>query len=319
VKPGPEIELLGDSLANSDGLRLLTRCDASLYGLTVNGFAGAGLLIGGAASDCNHDGDLGALREVRNNSIGGNGRGIVISMTPVNRFFWRDTVIEDNIISGNRFTGIFVDRGDALVIEKNKVLENGRSGIYLGTVNFSDVYDNVIDGNAEFGIAMERQAHVYMAGNSIANNGLTAIDVGLDLVTSNVADDSGRAPNAPVLVSAKFDPVTGKTIVRGRADSSRLGSGGAFPQWFVSLYASDSLNPRGLPQSERPLSFGAAIMDGHADFEVAIADDLSGKFITATLTRSVYIGFAKPVGELSHDDFYQAETSELSNAVSVDR
>ncbi|HYS54663.1 MAG TPA: right-handed parallel beta-helix repeat-containing protein [Thermoanaerobaculia bacterium] len=314
--PNTEIELNGGLLETGDGLQLLTRCDASVLGLTIDGFPGAGIVIGGGASVCRETGDLAAIREVKNNKIASNGRGIVIGMIPVTAFFWRDTVVANNTISDNRFSGIFVSSGGALVIEENSIRNNGRSGIYLGTVNVSDVGENVIDGNAEFGIALQPQAHVSMYGNSIVNNGLTAIDVGLDLVNSNVADDRGRAPNAPVLASANFDPVLRQTIVRGHVDSGPLSSG-SFPQWFVTVYGSTSLNARGFAQSERQLS-GALVPGGHGDFQIAVNGDLTGQFLSATLTRSSYIGFAKPPDELSHYD-YLSETSELSNAVVVER
>jgi len=315
--PESEIELKGDLLEAGDGLQLLTRCDASVLGMTIDNFPGAGIVIGGGASACREPGDLAAIREVKKNKIFSNGRGIVIGMTPVNAFFWRDTIVTDNTISDNGLSGIFVSSGGALVIEGNTIRNNGRSGIYLGTVNDSDVAENVIEGNTEFGIALEPRAHVTMYANSILNNGLTAIDVGLDLINSNVDDDSGRAPNAPILTSAVFDPVLGQTFVRGHVDSERL-TFGAFPQFYVTTYASSSLNTRGFAQVERQLT-SVQVLNGHGEFTIAIQGDMRGQFISATLTRSSYIGFAKPPEQLSHDQLYLSETSELSNAVVVDR
>lgn len=256
-----------------------------------------------------------------------NYRGIVLAGT-------RYSILEDNLVSGNLRAGIFVEGGVYTSIVHNRVgiSSDGQPlgnscGMFLhigdqrsfGGVNGADAFDNVVAYNTDFGIGRTADGTISMQRNSIYGQRYGAIDAGLDLQSPNVADDTFTAPNKPILFDAYYDAANDRTIVRGRVDSS---SGSVyFPFFEIDVYASHALSGAGLPQSEqwltsRPLDSGTA---GHGEFTVEIPGDLRGRYITATNTRSHYVGFAKPPvlsGE-GHTRHIMADTSELSEAVQV--
>ena len=152
-----------------------------------------------------------------------------------------------------------------------------------------------------------------MHHNLIFGNGHTAIDVGLDLETPNVGDDSNFAiPNHPHLFSAHYDPVSGKTVIRGTLRSSPVPN--LQTNLYVELYASDALTATGHAQAQQYLG---AIYAAN-NFEFTVDGNLTGQWIAATNTRSWYSPFSSGGGitTLSHG-FFPASTSELSDAIQV--
>jgi hypothetical protein len=319
----PRIEIRGVAQKQGDdGLLVDGACEAVIRGLAINGFAGQGIVAGGRVPpNCNGipqvnliEGNVFGLDPSGLNAVP-NTRGIFITDSYT-------ATIRNNRIAANRRSGIFVSWPSTVAtITGNEIgvasdgtpAPNGASGVYLAS-NEADVNDNLIANNGEFGIAVDRKSRrVDMHRNRIFGNGHTAIDIGLDLETPNVADDSGTVPNKPVLLSARFDPASGNTVVRGRIDTAPLS--GFFPMYLVEVFASRSRNANGHAQAERYLG-ELRPASGHADFEFSVKGDLTGQWIAATSSRSFYNGFGNrtPVIE---SYVYPEQTSELSEAIEV--
>jgi parallel beta-helix repeat protein len=221
--------------------------------------------------------------------------------------------IGDNVIRDNQRAGIFVDGATYVAIRKNHITGNGASGIFLNPgvrylLQAAVVEENVISGNAEWGIARTRRGDIQIRKNSIFGNRYLAIDSGLDLETPNAPQDQffeSDIPNKPVLISAQYDPASGKTRVRGRLDSDTLQGISSFT---IDVYASRSRSTAGYAEAERWLTTLVLPREnGHADFEVEVDGDLRGQFITATNTRFHVAYWDDPVWD----------TSEVSNALPV--
>jgi len=113
----------------------------------------------------------------------------------------------------------------------------------------------------------------------------------------------------PSITLAHYDPVTRQTVIEGDigVTSSTFNS-------EVGLFANDAPDPTGLGEGQRPI--GAVSVPTHQSnhFRFAVDGDLTGQFISATLTRIVYNGFAKPEGI---DQLLFTQTSEFSPTVEV--
>jgi hypothetical protein len=220
--------------------------------------------------------------------------------------------VTDNVISGNVRAGIFTYLSNFVDIRRNRVTGNGASGIllHLGqpgqTVRTGVVEDNVISGNGEWGIARVPIGDVIVRKNSIFGNRYLGIDSNLDGPTPNLADDQPYGPgipNKPLLISAHYDPATGKTILRGRLDSHEPSP---LPLFTLDFYASPALSAAGQAEAAHWLA-ELVTTEGHQDFEVELDGDLRGQYLTATNTRR----------HLANFEDFASDTSELSDAVRV--
>jgi hypothetical protein len=304
---GPEIEIRGDRQPDGDGITLGAVCESSVSGLAINGFPVHAVSV--------RDGPVcratvGLPLVISRNVIGldptgstpvPNLRGIFVGGP--------DTIyIFDNLIGGNRLSAIFLAAGRDTFIQNNVIgltrdgapAPNGASGIFVNT-SLNTIAGNVIANSRDFGIAVSPTVFaISMQRNRIFDIGHTAIDFGLDLETPNGDDLHGKILNHPVLLSAHYDAAADKTIVRGRFDTARSFSGNI----VIELFASHGLNARGHAQAERFLGELRAT-GAHADFELAVAGDLTGQWIAATAT---YQDSLSPVRD---------DTSELSNSIQV--
>jgi hypothetical protein len=295
---GQGVEIRGDLQPDGDGVNLDSICEARIRGLAINGFARNGVNIG-------HSLVCGGVEfppvVIAGNAIGFNERGIGGSDT--------DTIwISGNEIGNNRRSGIFLTGGRVVDISENFIgvtrdgapAPNGASGIYVSLFSAS-ITGNVIANNTDFGIAVSALAPaIGIRHNRIFDNGHTAIDVGLDLESPN-GDDAHRAMlNHPVLVDARYDPVTDKTIVRGRYDTERNNGDVA-----LEFFASTALNARGHAEAQRFL--GELKIFTSRDFSFSADGDLTGQWIAATATMEDSLTVVRDV------------TSELSAAVRVSR
>ncbi|MEA2568937.1 MAG: hypothetical protein QOI24_938 [Acidobacteriota bacterium] len=312
---GPEVELSGAKVTAGQGIEFRSddRCDFrdsfSIYnvyvtGLAINGFPGAGI-VATVPDRCFGAPYFGASANYLGTDATGtravpNERGVMtLGMIPT---------IFNNVLSGNRRSGAFIWNAIAADVEDNRIgvgadgktpLGNGASGIFIDNEQGNSVVArNTIANNGEFGVAITGARIPAVNGNSIHDNGLLGIDIGLDLVVP---------PNVPKLTSAKYDPVTDTTIISGRVDAD--GGFGCCSSFGVSVYASDTLNARGLAQAERTLGFVQSQASGHFDFTFAAKGDLTGKWITAQTQRTFISGFDTP----------SAETTELSNPIQATR
>jgi parallel beta-helix repeat protein len=312
---GPEVELTGVRLTTGHGLefRADDRCNAtnSIYaynayvtGLAINGFPGAGI-VASLPDHCFLSPYFGASANYLGTDATGtravpNERGIMtLGMIPS---------IFDNVLSGNRRSGAFIWNAIAAHVEDNRVgvgadgttpLGNGASGIFIDNEQGNSVVArNTIANNGEFGVAIAGARLPSVTSNSIHDNTLSGIDIGLDLVVPS---------NVPRITSAKYDPVSNTTNITGRVDAD--GGVGCCSSFGVLVYASDSLNARGLAQAERTLGFVQSQASGHFDFTFIANGDLTGKWITAQTLRTFITDFDTP----------SSETTELSNPIQAMR
>jgi hypothetical protein len=308
---GPEVVIDGSLTApHTRGLVLGgPSCEMYVLDLAVANFPGSGIQAHRGYHLRYGNGCLFPLFPdtlIARNHLTGNHRGLMVLGAGY-------TTIIDNVISGSVRAGIFTYQNNFVEILRNRVTNNGASGIllHLGQPGQFEqngvVEDNVISGNGEWGIARVPTGDVRIRKNAIFGNRYLAIDSGLDGATPNLPSDEpyvAEIPNKPVLFSAQYDPAANKTRVRGRLDSKRF----TYGLFTIDFYASGSLSAAGQPEAEQwlaALQFGPE--QGHSDFEMELDGDLTGRYITSTNSR-VHIA--------NWDDFVH-DTSELSDAVTV--
>ena len=300
---GPEIELDGSSLAAGDGLVLPAGCGFTVRGLTLNGFPQSAILLHEPQDGRCHVQRL--PTNIEQNYIGTDPTGT--SARPNERGIFAasrfEFTAERNVISGNRRTGVYVERGQGEirrnVIGLNRThdapLPNGASGVYVAAQGRgTDVDDNYIGFNAHFGVAIDRGAdHVALFGNSFQANGGAPIDWGLD-----GTEAGGRVP-APAIRGVTY--AEGVTTIEVDPPSAPSGQFAPFP--FFSFYASDS------PDDPEGQYFLGTIAEGARRIQVPL--DLRSKWVTATLTERVYLTFVRTHEETPN---YTTTTSEMSRA-----
>jgi uncharacterized repeat protein (TIGR01451 family) len=311
---GPEIEINGAFVYELPGIRVRLACELQIRNLAVNGFPGFGI------EALRHEKDVcvGSTVEIFENYLGTdprgrlakpNGRGVGI--------FGSLSAVFDNLISGNRRSGIYVANAMLTEIVGNKIgvsadgLPLGNSaGIFLD-VDGADVSENVIAHNDGMAIARTRRGEILITKNSMFGNLQQGIDVDVDGPSPQRADDSS-VPNAPVLFSATYDPARFATILRGRIDSEHVAH-----TRYIEVYASAGLSRWGTPQAEQLVGVGP-LNSGHTDFEIVIPGNLLGTWITATYNAVRFDGFVRRgIASQTHRHMHPGDTSELSNALPV--
>ena len=313
---GPEIEISGALLREQSGLRVQPNCLAEIRNLAVNHFPGYGILIRRDPAVMNDHCVPGASADralIFENYLGTDPRGRIAR--PNNRglgVFAYDAAVADNLISGNRRAGIFIEQGVYQDIRRNRIgvaadgsaLGNG-AGIFvnlaeaLTSVRGADITGNVIAYNDGMAIARTRRSDVFVSKNSIFDNLQQGIDVDLDGPSAQ-RDQDVDVPNAPVLFGATYDPVQNATIVRGRIDSDTVAQSRA-----IEVYASARLSVWSTPQAEQSVMI-APIASGSQDLELVVPGDLRGKWITATYNV---------VSATTGNPRDPRDSSELSNAI----
>src|SRR5947208_5049272 len=158
-------------------------------------------------------------------------------------------------------------------------------------------------------------------------NAQLGIDFGLDLVTPNEVDDSRRAaPNAPTLTLARFDPFVQKTIITGHVDTQPV-EHCSYCLRFIDLYRSSALDAHGMAQGEKMLFpridwQNPAPIDANGDFRYEYNGNLTGQFISATVSRFYPLGKGGPTAQAlqPRPDYYEQwqATSEMSAPLRVE-
>ncbi len=283
---GPEIEINGELQPDGPGIRLSPTCTGEIHGLLVTRFAGHGIDVDRMPAQTDPCANVfGSLLRVviARNHLTNNMRGLGL------RAYF--TTVENNVISGNLRSGLFVSDGFYALIRANRFEHNGASGMFLDIEN-ADVVGNTIAFNAHWGVARTARGDVEITLNSIASNQHAAIEDDLDGESFH---------EAPLLFWAIYDPLQKVTVVRGRYDGLL-----SFGRQFIEVYASPSLSG-----AKEPEAYSSVIVyelpEGQREFELWLREDLRGKWITATETRR-HLGGATP---------NPGNTSELSNAVFV--
>ena len=281
-----------------------------ISGFTIQNNDGAGILLIGAPNTAFNP-------EIHGNVLSGNLRGLMAYGTA---FMY----VHDNVMSGNRRSGVWIIDGYYPAVYENTIEDNGASGVYFGPgCQFGAADENQIANNRDFGVAIDRATKwIEVRGNSMKGNGQLGIDYNLDLVTPNVADDSARTvPNAPVLTSATYDPATNKTTINGHVDLIKPADVGYYSP-LIDIYRSSSLDAHGMAQGEKrlydTLDYNVPVQLDRTtgSFTYAYPGDLTGQFISATYTRMYALGKGAPSPEYYEN--WQA-TSEFSNPVRVER
>jgi hypothetical protein len=163
------------------------------------------------------------------------------------------------------------------------------------------------------GVAAARGAmRIYMRRNEMKDNGGLAIDWGLDGVSPTSGDDHDGPTNAPVLLSARYDPATDRTSITFNITTARLGPYHNFGT--LDVFANDT--PTG--DGERFIGTAEHLFTTGTMTVMVFAGDQRGQWINATWTRRHEPAFSRPVDTHSHETWFAAMTSELSNAVLVE-
>ena len=299
---GPEIAV--DGRLARRGLKIVSRCEAVIEGLTLGNFdEDQGLWFGGGAG-C-PDAYRPDRRAVASNYIG---------VDPTATAAWpnlrglnadgANVLVSNNVISHNQNSGVWMWNGWAR-FDHNRIENNGASGIFLGpNVDGVLITGNTISNQRDMGIAVARsKAHVEIHSNSMKNNGGLGIDWGLDGVSPVDADDKEGPSNAPVLLSATYDAVQNRTFITLSIKSTPLGTTTKQGS-IIDFYGNGAPDGEG----EKPLGTAYASSPTTGTITVSLAGDFRGQWINATWTRVI-------------DPEYYAEavTSELSNAVFASR
>lgn len=234
-----KVAIDGSALANGAGLVVApNHFGAVIRGLAVHSFRGNGIECRGeCVIESNYVGlDADGFTPRANAQ-----RGVYVS---------GEARIENNVISGNWRSGIFIDAGGSGIATGNFIgvgadgvrpIGNGASGIFVGPQSFSFrsffASGNVIAYSNHFGVAIAReQVRIGITGNRFIGNRQSDIDVGLD----------GRNLPGIAIFSSQYDAASDSTFffgsvdVIGRhaialyADGEPLGSLGITNQkWFL--------------------------------------------------------------------------------------
>lgn len=310
------IHIFGDEAGLAHGLLIGPGCEIQVLNLSISGFAWPGIEAQRSNTGECAENQFAIPLVIARNELRRNYRGVVLVDTGF-------ATISENVIAQNVRSGIFADGGLLVQVYNNQVVENGASGMFfnVGTRGFAiwgaTVSGNLIANNREWGITRTDKGQVGIQRNSIFGNVHPAIDLNLDFETPNRPfDDFSSIPNKPVLLSAFYDAAQNTTFVTGRLDSSNpFGS-----DIEIDFYANGAdTNPAHYHAEMWVGVLQLGTGDTDPQFTFAIPQNLKGKHLVATNTRSRNIGLAKSPGtsSQSHVSSIATDTSELSNAVLV--
>lgn len=309
---GPEIAI--DGRLARRGVKMLSPCEGVVSALAIGNFdEDQGLWISTGA-DC---GDRADQRLVVDNHIGVDPAGEVAwpNLRGLRTDFAISLTVSRNVISRNRFSGVWMWRG-AATFTHNTIEDNGASGIFLGPEVYAAVVnDNTIRRNREMGIAAEPELFsLAMRRNVMQDNGGLGIDWGLDGVSPAVADDHDGPTNAPVLLSARYDAARNQTTINVRLQSLPLGP--QFAYGYLDFFA--NAVPDG--DGEQYVGSSGQIFRHEGTVTVSVPGDHRGRWINATWTREHLPMSKSPKIDTQSHAFvgFMVMSSELSNAVLVE-
>ncbi|HEX9459137.1 MAG TPA: right-handed parallel beta-helix repeat-containing protein, partial [Thermoanaerobaculia bacterium] len=297
------------SAFRGDGL-VLAGAIHTIRGLAINGFRGNGILAAGGNS-------LASFPQltISGNDIGTDPTGEVAipNLDRGIRVIAGQGVIQNNVISGNGRSGVFVDSGVVSVLENRigvsasgAALGNGASGIFYGRTDATflmlrEIRGNVIANNRDFAIAAVTGVDVVVRENSMHDNGGLAYDIGLDGVSPTPSGLAAGLVERPLVISARYDAVAGDTIIDLLLNATPPAA--SHTTYTLYLFASSHLNRGGYAEGETFLAKGSGnLVLG----EVRVHSDLRGQYITALTERFVDFG-----------DLQLTASSELSDGVRV--
>ena len=241
-------------------------------------------------------------------SLASNGAGITLEQNGGPNTVGGTAPGAGNLISGNGI-GIYMFANQASILDNTigtsvdgDPLGNTTFGIYLSALSngftvteasSNTIAGNVIAENAYTGVLISggnTPPYEYGVGDALSRNsiyGNASYEIVLDSgVVQNVVPyklvtgAANHAPNVPVLTSATV--ANGSTTILGTFD------GLAGRDYTIELFASDSLDPSGNGEGQTFLGAVTVHTDasGHAPITAPFAEDLGGKYITATDTTA---------------------------------
>lgn len=315
---GPEIAI--DGRLAGEGLVILSDCEAVVRGFAIGNFMeNYGLWYGTDVRTrndrCGFGWTLYDQNVVARNHIGVDPTGTVA--WPNLRGLRADNAfgtISENIISGNRYSGIWAWRG-ALSILDNRIgtaadgvtpLPNGASGILLGPeISRAQVLGNTIAYHRDMGVAVVRGATwTEIRENSMFGNAGLGIDWGLDGRDAVTPVPPSPGVPAPTLLSAVYDAAKNETVVTGTATAD--------PRAYyviIDVYGNDVADDDGKQW------LGSSGLYAEDTFRVIIAGDHRGKWLNATAMRYIPVFSKTGNGQVFGMD---ERTSELGNSVKVE-
>jgi hypothetical protein len=297
---GPEVYVDGSRVKSGDGFSFAA-CTSTVRGLAIGNFPDAGVRLQQA--------DCAVPTQIVGNSVGvdptglhaaPNERGIVVDR--------RVATIAQNLISGNRRSGIFLtDRSpealfrqqdhsrivfNTIGIDRNhQPMANGACGVYVDGA--ATIEGNYIAFNREQGLSIAHYLDpVDVRTNSIFANGQMGIDLAIDGPSFSFR---------PAIVSARYDAASNRTQI----DIVSITPPGT--QFAVyRIYASDAPHPSGFGDGQYFLGSFFLTPNGQA-FTFNALGDWRGKWVSATQTNVEFGTF---------DD--HGRTSEFGRAVKVE-
>lgn len=278
----PAVEMSGEHLTGYTAvIELRDNCTAAVRSLAIDGSSGPGVLLSGVRTvgRCtaltNVQPDLRPdFVELTNDYIGvdpalnraPNERGIVDGSGTLT------ASIVNNVISGNRRSGIFLTGaqtsarivGNFIGADPNfNPIGNGASGVV--TSKQATIESNVIAYNRDFGIAAG--GPVELISTPIFGNGLTAISFGMRL--------ENAGPQVVIDSAAAHE-------VRGHVPALSIFQ----PSSVVTIDSSFGLGLAGYGEAE--IVEGVATVENDGSFVLHTIDDLTGRYLTASETRSYF-------------------------------
>jgi len=311
----PLIELNGSALTSGNGFEIRSSCpsanDIVIRGFAITGFPGSGIAML-PPTETKH-GTVGPELRVQGNHVGcdrngtfavPNGRGVFVA--DENGF----VVVEQNLISGNLHSGVFVSASRFAAIRDNAIgtmadkftpLPNGASGIYVERTA-ARITTNTIAYNRDFGIAVSPLvARLTATENALFDNGWLGIDFGLDGRVNSDIPEASPIPIAPTLTDVNGPVVRG--IAHIRASDSQ-----PFANFRILLYATPAWRRHGEAESNAFSTVLDVPRDGAAHdvpFEIRVPSSFSLFDTIVTAQMSISIATEEP----------DVNTSELSSGV----
>lgn len=307
---GPEVELTGTHSTPTDGL-VVQVGNHEIHGFAINGFSANGILVKPSTPNAR------ASLRVHHNYIGTDptGERAVPNGERGFRVVNGTAYVENNVISGNVRTGVYIDNGLTTltgnrvgVSPTNAPLGNGASGVFFwspanaGSGN-RILRNNVIAWNAQFGIASLSPDGLVVRENSMHDNGGMSIDIRLDGPTPTPPGNGLGLVERPAVVSARYDDASGDTVIDLHLDANQYPF--TVTTYTLYVFATPHLNRAGFAEGETFLTKVVLPLDVFAT-EVRAHADLRGNYITALTERFVDFG-----------DFRVTGSSELCDGVKV--
>ena len=256
-----------------------------------------GILIAGADGTGNFvQGNFIGTNAAGNAALGNVGPGIRIDDASNNNIGGTDAAAR-NVISGNGAEGVDVPGGTGNVVQGNYIgadaagtgpLGNTEAGVFIGNAPKTTVggtasgAGNTIAYNSGAGVAVETSTGNSILSNSIFSNTNLGIDLGVDGVTPNDADDSDPGPN----LLQNFP-----TIVSATLFDSKINVGGTLKSapntaFRIELFGNGGVDPSGFGEGQVFLGFVNVTTDGNgnASFTAILTYSSGVQKLSATAT-----------------------------------